>query len=236
MKFLIYKRDGDLIGEFLDSYDSSFKDDTSSNRSQERAEPKCIHIECPENLDPDLVKPEFMELSSEQVVTLREPIEGVAGQEEIVDMETGEVLQFYVQEVEAQEGLYQTIPAVFGWGLVLDPVKVSAKAANDALASQRYVEAAYDKTLAFGAALLKEFTVQNVLMGISADQMTGDVLSAMSKTILAINTTSLKDAIKEAKAIPEEAKDGKYVTDARLLSFINKIETFLGLPLSTDME
>lgn len=240
MKFLIYKRTEIGVGEKLSSYESSFKDDSSNNRSYTHAEPLAIHLELPEGLDEDCVTPEWMELSPEQTITLREPIEAVEGQEEIVDMETGEVLQFAIEAVEAQEGLYQTIPAMFGWALVESPelkaAKQIAEAEEAAMAAQRYVESVYDNAVNFGKGLLKEFTVQNIMMGITADNMTGTVLDSMTSVIVAINNASLKDAIVKAKSIPEEAKDGKYITDARLLSFINKIETYLGIPLSMDME
>lgn len=120
MKFLIFKRNGEEIGEKLASYESSFKDDTTANRPDDRAEPKAIHIELPQGLDEDCVDPTWMELEAEHQVTLREPVEA---QEEILD-ENDEVIQV---AVEAQEGLYVTVPAQFGWGLVENSDKKLAK-------------------------------------------------------------------------------------------------------------
>ena len=45
----------------------------------------------------------------------------------------------------------------------------------------------------------------------------------------------LYDAIAEAKAVPDEAKDPVFLTNARLLAFVNKIEAHLGLAASTSL-
>jgi hypothetical protein len=45
----------------------------------------------------------------------------------------------------------------------------------------------------------------------------------------------LYDAIAQAKAIPAENKDSVFITDARLIKFINKVEEYLGIPLSTTL-
>jgi hypothetical protein len=37
------------------------------------------------------------------------------------------------------------------------------------------------------------------------------------------------------KTVPAESKDAKYVTDARLLEALNRIEEHLGLPLSDNI-
>ena len=72
-------------------------------------------------------------------------------------------------------------------------------------------------------------------MGITADGMTGPVRKNMSEVINAIQTGSLYDAIAEVKAIQPSQKDAKYITDARLLQFINRIETHLNIPPSTSL-
>jgi hypothetical protein len=102
MKFIIFRRNGDLLGEKLSSYESLYKDDSSANRDSGQAEPKAIHLELPEDLDEDCVDPVWMELETEHIVTLREPTEEL-------------------------EGLYVTIPSLMGWGLVENADKVLAK-------------------------------------------------------------------------------------------------------------
>jgi hypothetical protein len=39
----------------------------------------------------------------------------------------------------------------------------------------------------------------------------------------------------QVRAIPAESKDPIFVTDARMLEFINSIETYLGLPKSSQL-
>jgi hypothetical protein len=103
------------------------------------------------------------------------------------------------------------------------------KQSEDAIrASEAFVSAAMN----FGQRILTEFAAENMRMGITQDGKTSDVRKAMVEVISALSTGSLKDAMDEARAIPSEARDPKYITDARLLSAINKIESYLGMPLS----
>lgn len=131
-------------------------------------------------------------------------------------------------ENEGEAGII--IPA--HWALVEDEELVVAKAAK---AIDDTIARALDNAIAFGNEIMKEFTRENIKMGITADGMTGTVRKNMSEVILALTTGSLYDAITEAKAIPAEDKDVKYITDVRLLSFVNKIEAYLGAPLSEEI-
>lgn len=87
----------------------------------------------------------------------------------------------------------------------------------------------------FGMDLIVNFATENVLLGITQMGMTGQVRKATAEVVSALNTGSLYDAITEARAIPAEDKDSRFVTNARLLSFINKIEAHLGITLSTSL-
>jgi hypothetical protein len=113
-----------------------------------------------------------------------------------------------------------------------DATLVSAKAAK---VMDDYISNKLNDAVNFGADIIREFTKENIVMGITTDNMTGVVRKAMSEVIIALQTGSLYDAIIEAKAIPADKKDAKYITDARLLSFINKIETKLNITLSTSI-
>jgi hypothetical protein len=116
------------------------------------------------------------------------------------------------------------------------PEMVTEIEANKATQEQvRYINDKYDSAKTFGEQLMKEFATENIVMGITQDGMTSAVRKAMTEVILALTTASLYDAIAEAKAIPAEKKDPKYITDARLLSFINKIEAYLEIALSTEL-
>jgi hypothetical protein len=59
--------------------------------------------------------------------------------------------------------------------------------------------------------------------------MTKTVRQNMAEVTAALSTGSLYDAIDEIQSIPAEAKDGKYITDARLDKYQKKIEEFLGI-------
>lgn len=135
----------------------------------------------------------------------------------------------HVEAIEAQEAVYETVPAVRGMRLVDDVEKIAAvQSAN----LDAYIANTLANAQEFGKNLMDEFTRENMKMGITQDGKTSSVRKAMTEVILALTTGSLYDAIDEAKAIPAEKKDVKYITDARLISFINKIETYLGQPLT----
>lgn len=129
-----------------------------------------------------------------------------------------------------------------------DPVPVTKKVAvldeaaqtdyetelAEAQAEQAVVNAVRG-AMSFGNKLMTEFIVENVKMGITQDGMTEIVLDAMSGVMNALQAGSLYLAIDRIKAIPVESKDAKYITDERLLTYVNKIEEYLGFPLSGEL-
>jgi hypothetical protein len=98
-----------------------------------------------------------------------------------------------------------------------------------------FVKTIIDEAIKFGNELIIEFAAENVVLGITQAGMTTAVRSAAAQVINALQTGSLYDAIQECRAIPSESKDSIFVTDARLLQFINKIESKLGITLSTEL-
>ena len=82
---------------------------------------------------------------------------------------------------------------------------------------------------AFASRLIDEFAGENRRLGIIEDGMTGQVITRMQNVLMALYTGSLPEAIIRVKAIPTEDKDPKYITDARLLVFVNKTRQYLGL-------
>ena len=92
------------------------------------------------------------------------------------------------------------------------------------------VTRAISTAMAFGQSLVTEFAVENVMLGITQDGKTGEVLDKMAPVMTAVQSGSLYEAIARAKAIDDF--DSKYVTHDRLYAFINKIEAYLGLQLS----
>ena len=95
------------------------------------------------------------------------------------------------------------------------------------------VEASLEQAVQLGQKMIIEFATGNVLLGITAANKTRDVRIATAAVISALQTGSLYDAMAECRLIPAAAKDLVFVTDARLLEFINKIETYLGITLSS---
>lgn len=89
--------------------------------------------------------------------------------------------------------------------------------------------------ITFGTRLVTKFAAENIAMGITQEGMTSTVRTRMSGVLNALQTGSLYDAIAEVKAIPVEHKDGKYINDARLLSFVNQIEDYLGINRSLSL-
>lgn len=88
---------------------------------------------------------------------------------------------------------------------------------------------------AFSQDLLNQFAAENIAMGITADNKTEEVLDVMLPVMSALQGGAPTIAIKRAKAISEASYDAKYVTAARLLAYVNKIEAFLGLPQSNSL-
>lgn len=118
------------------------------------------------------------------------------------------------------------------WEIKLDQTKKDTEAALNLKNAQ---EQQYINAIDFGFGLAVSYGTENALMGITQDMMTKTVRQAMSEVTNALQTGSLRDAMDELKLIPEGSKDAKYITDARMLEFINKIETYLGDPLSTNL-
>lgn len=102
-------------------------------------------------------------------------------------------------------------------------------ATQDALAA---MQVAVGKAITFGQKLITKFAAENVMLGITQDGKTGEVLDKMGPVMIALQSGSLYEAITRAKAISPSVYDSKYVTHDRLYAFINEIEAYLGLQLS----
>jgi hypothetical protein len=103
------------------------------------------------------------------------------------------------------------------------------KAGADEVMAKEAVLQIVKSAIAFGSQLIEEFATENILLGITQDSMTKTVRQNMAEVTAALSTGSLYDAIDEIQSIPAEAKDGKYITDARLDRYQKKIEEFLGI-------
>lgn len=102
-------------------------------------------------------------------------------------------------------------------------------------AQMAVVKAQVERISKFSQELLNQFAAENIAMGITADNKTEEVLDIMLPVMSALQGGAPTVAIKRAKQIDPADYDAKYVTAARLLSYVNKIEAFLGLPLSNSL-
>jgi hypothetical protein len=100
---------------------------------------------------------------------------------------------------------------------------------------KQQVETAIQSAIDFGQKLIREFAAENVLLGVTQDNKTGDILDKTSRIMSAISSGSLYEAINRIREITPEEYDSKYITNSRMLAFINKIESYLNLPLSTSV-
>lgn len=99
---------------------------------------------------------------------------------------------------------------------------------------KKYVSEIVDQSIRYGRTLVVEFGAENVLMGIQQMGQTNRVRKAMAEVVNALQAGALSDAIYECRQVPVEQMDGTFLSPARLLTFINKVEAFMGEPLSTE--
>lgn len=130
-------------------------------------------------------------------------------------------------------------PQDLTWTLVpahIELVEDATLAAQvDAQDADAAVRGALKAAMALGNQIIEDFAAENIVMGITVDGMTGQVLNVMGPMMDALRTGSLHEAISRAKAIAPEDKDPKYITDARLLQAVNRMEEHLQIPLSDNL-
>ncbi len=119
-----------------------------------------------------------------------------------------------------------------GYEVVTDEAYERYKLANS---NQLNIENIIESSMVFGAQLLKEFSAENVLLGITQENKTGEILSKLESVMNATQTGSLYEVLNRVRAIPITDYDVKYITVERLIKFMNKVEAYLGLPLTTEL-
>lgn len=139
----------------------------------------------------------------------------------------------YIEETESEEYSQNgwTIATEEQYEEYVNSLSVSIDQYN-AYKLQYSVEAVVDAASKYGSGLMTKFAAENVLLGITQEGKTGEILDKLSHVMSALQAGSLYEAISRVKAIPVEDYDTKYITAARLLSFINEIEVYLGIPIS----
>jgi hypothetical protein len=112
----------------------------------------------------------------------------------------------------------------------------SPEATNATLnATKAAVAAQVSAARVFGNQQVDQFETENVMLGITADGKTEAILDLMGPVMTAMQSGSLTVAISRMKAIPTASYDSKYVTAVRILSYVNALESFMGLTLSTSL-
>lgn len=87
----------------------------------------------------------------------------------------------------------------------------------------------------FGENLITDIATENVQLGITQADKTSEVRKTLREVTDCLMTGSLYDAIAEIRLISVESYDITFITAARLLQTINKIETYLGITLSLEL-
>lgn len=87
----------------------------------------------------------------------------------------------------------------------------------------------------FGQNIIVDFTVANILAGITQAGKTSAMLSYTSDLAMCLNTGSLYSAVDEINTMILDTSTTKtnlspFVTNAILISYLHKLQTYLGLP------
>jgi hypothetical protein len=98
-----------------------------------------------------------------------------------------------------------------------------------------YVESAVSDAMSFGRNLLIKFAAENTVLGITELNMTSHVRVVTSSVVSALMVGAVSDAIDQVRLIAEEDKDDVFLTDVRLLKYINLCEDYLQIPRSLSL-
>jgi hypothetical protein len=98
--------------------------------------------------------------------------------------------------------------------------------------AEQYISLKMEEAIAFGSQIKKKFIDENVALGVTQLGLTNHVRKTMREVNDAIGSGSLKDAIIELAALDPASLDSTILSATRLLSFRNKIESYLAVPLA----
>lgn len=144
--------------------------------------------------------------------------------QEVVDPETEEVTDVIVQSEVVENTPLENEQGILDLIALYEPTMQK-------LAIFKKVQSARE----FGNNLISKFAMENILLGITQAAMTSTVRKATAEVMNALQAGSLYDAIDELKAIPAEDKDSVFLTNVRLLQYLNEIEQYLDIPLTTEL-
>jgi len=89
------------------------------------------------------------------------------------------------------------------------------------------LESQISSMIDFGMKLIRDFSVENSLLGIRSDDMIRTVRVNMQEVTNALMVGDLTGAIEDLQELSADKKDAKYITDARMNDFIDRIVAFL---------
>jgi hypothetical protein len=93
-----------------------------------------------------------------------------------------------------------------------------------------------ERAITFGSILQRDFVTENVMLGITQRGLTGHVRKTLREVKDALETGSLYDAIHEVRMLNPADFDDTILTPTRLLTFRNKIEEFVNVPLAENWD
>lgn len=109
--------------------------------------------------------------------------------------------------------------------------------AHEAVITEDQVKTAISVAITFGTELLADFAVENVMLGITASGKLPTLINYLHWLGHCIVTGSLHSAVTELDALIADVSLTKlelapFVTNARLITYKHRIQTFLGDPLT----
>ena len=134
----------------------------------------------------------------------------------------------------SQEG--STVSVYSDYNLTSEQITTIDSLVNSHNSARTLNQIVYDKVSsarAYGDKLITDFAAENVAMGITQLGLTNHVRKALSEVTSCLVTGSLYDAVTEIKLLNPNTFDNYILTPSRLLVFRNKIETYLGVTLSS---
>lgn len=88
-----------------------------------------------------------------------------------------------------------------------------------------------------GQQLVEDFATESIVLGINQANMSGPVRRAMQDVVNSLLTGALYDSVSSIKTVRDDIQGNTaltdvFLSDTRLLKYLNELEAFLGLPLT----
>lgn len=96
-----------------------------------------------------------------------------------------------------------------------------------------FVKTMVKSAINFGSTLVTDFATENVMLGITQAGKTKLIADTCQTAFYYLSTGSLYEARAEMLNLTPTEEMSPFLTHARRIAFVNKIEQYLGLPLSS---